>query len=494
MATDNNQSAQQTDKVSKIAPVENAQTGHNVWQEAYQSTPATGPIGSLASSVEKFVARTDKPCHPSPSYLKFIDIALSESYSPEAFGDRNKVRHEFDCQISTQKDAVFYASQVLKRSGDSHTRILSKSENQSLANQSDPSFIGLGLEASFDARNSTPGHEHGVAVYRTYPDSPATQAGLKIGDEILSVDSQDVTKLSFAEASAKLEGPVGSTAHLWVDRNGEKIQIDAVRKFYNSPSVSDVSLPDNLAYICIEDFRNAHLADQLRDALLRHKDAKGFIIDLRGNGGGNVDLANLALSEVMKDGVIMKVRERNVNDTDQVSYLSGSYELTPKGIVLTEKSENDNNTFKIGNTDQVVTFDNDPESIKEVKSRMQNLVGDRPVVVLTDGGTASAAEIFTGAERETGKARTNGTTTFGKGIGGLYTSEQLPLDSGEIVTNMRWFTPSGFWAGDAGQHRYGLKPDIESVNPYGAIPLTAADVQLKSAEADLKNTLRKRNG
>jgi carboxyl-terminal processing protease len=494
MATDNNQSAQQTDKVSKTSSVENAQTSHSVWQEAYEGTPATGAIVANVDSAAKFVAKLGKPCAPSPTYLKFIDPALAEAYAPETFGDPQKVRHEFDCQIHNVNDAIKYANQVLKRGGDVHTEILPPAANQSFAAQSDPSFTGLDMEPSPDARNSRPGHDQGLAVYRTYPDSMAVQAGLKIGDKIVSVDSQDVTKLSFYDANAKLQGPAGSVAHLLVERDGEQIPIDAQRTNYKAPAVTEASLPDNLAYISIEDFRNVHVADQLRAALLKHKDAKGFVIDLRDNLGGRVDLANQALSEVMKDGLISTQRERNVKDTDEVSYLSSSYKLTPRGIVLSEKPEKAENTFQLGDTNETVTFANDPQPTLEVKERMQNLVGDRPVVILTNGLTASAAEIFAGAERDSGKGRIVGLPSFGKGIGGLYTSKELPLGSGEIVTNMRWFTPSGFWVGDAGKHKYGLKPDVEVANPYGAIPLTADDAQLKSAEDDLKNTLRKRNG
>jgi C-terminal processing protease CtpA/Prc len=126
-----------------------------------------------------------------------------------------------------------------------------------------------------------------------------------------------------------------------------------------------------------------------------------------------------------------------------------------------------------------------------MKWRMKNLVRDRPVTILIDDGTASAAEIFTGAEHDTGKARTVGITSYGKGIGGLYTSIGLPLGAGEVVTNMRYFTPSGFWPGDAEKNKFGLKPDTVVINPYGAIPLTAADAQLIAAEDDLKETLRK---
>jgi C-terminal processing protease CtpA/Prc len=493
MATGNDQSMKQTDQVSKPSPLRNAQISHSVWQEAYEGAPAIAAVVPKAAATEQLAAKLAKPCSPSPAYQKFIDLALSESYAPETFGDPKKIRHEFDCQINNVNDAINYANQVLSRSGDSYTQILLPAANQARVDTADPNGTGFGIETTFDARNSSPGNNHGVAIYRTYSDSPATQAGLKTGDIILSVDSQDLTQLSFDDADAKLNDPAGSVAHLLVERNGERLSIDAVRKDYHRPSVSDVSLPDNLAYISIEDFRNAHGAEQLRAALLKHKDAKGFVIDLRDNGGGNIDESNLALSEVMKNGPIMKVRERNLDDKDHVSYLSGSYELTPNGIVLSEKAENSQSTFQIGSTNEVVTFDNGPQLKQEVWGRMQNLVGDRPVVILINGGTASAAEIFTGAEHDTGDGRTIGTTSYGKGIGGLYTSKKLPAGAGEVVTYMRYFTPSGLWPGDAAKHRYGLKPDVEVFNPYGAIPTTAADVQLIAAENDLKNTLRKRN-
>jgi len=474
MATDDIQSAQQADKVSKPLLVENTKASHAAWQEAYEG--ASKPV---------------KPCAPSPTYLKFIDKALEQAYAPDAFGDPKTVKHEFDCEIHTEDDAIRYAKLVLKRSGDPHTGILPPQENQEYAELSDPSYTGVDMEPSPDPRMSKPGHDQGLAVYRTYPDSAAVKAGLQTGDKIISVNSHDVTQLSFNDANAKLQGAAGTAAHLIVERNGEQFAVDAPRINYKAPSVTDASLPNNLAYICIEDFRNKHVPDQLRAALLKHKDAKGFVIDIRDNGGGYPTLGNLALSETMKDGTISTQRERNVKDTDGVSYVASSYELSPDGIVFTEKPEKAEHTFRLGDTNETITFDNVPNTKVTLTKRMENLVGERPVDILINGGTASTAEIFAGADRDTGNARLIGLPSFGKGIGGLYNKEQLPEGSGELVTNMRWFTPSGLWVGDAGAHRYGLQPDVKVANPFGVIPLTADDAQLIAAENDLNNRLRK---
>ncbi|RMF33185.1 MAG: S41 family peptidase, partial [Chloroflexi bacterium] len=237
---------------------------------------------------------------------------------------------------------------------------------------------------------------------------PADKAGLRPGDVIIAVDGQSIEGYSIYEAITLIRGPEGTDVVLTVQREGVEEPFDVVvtRARIDIPLVRSTMLEGGIAYVSLFDFSSQakeQLEETLRDLLAQNP--KGLIFDLRGNPGGflqeAVDVADLFLDE----GVVLI--ERDAHGGENV-YRSG-----PKGIA------------------------------QEI-----------PLVVLVNGGSASAAEIVAGAIQDRGRGILIGQRTFGKG------SVQLPRtlsDGSELrVTIARWFTPN-----DRAIHGQGLTPDIE---------------------------------
>ena len=460
----------------KFSLVDDATSG--LHQDAYQKSsskiknrvPASTDSAKLPFDPNDF-------CKPSPEYQIYINLALSQSISPEVFGNSKKILHEFDCQIKTSDDALTYANKVLARSGDSHTKVLTASQNAEEHSTSGTKIVGFGFDTVFDPEKSTDSKQIGLAISKVYPDSSASEVGLKNGDRILAVGKENLSQLKFDDAFAKLSGPEGTVAHLSINRNGKIIEVDTARKSFEPVAVTDSSLPDKIAYLGIDSFGDTSVPDQLQKAILKHADARGFVLDLRGNGGGDVDAANKTLSLMISDGLIATTRERSLSvnggfdSLGKPKLISTSYVLGKDGI------------------SQIENPGGARSHLMETKERFDNLVGDRPVVVITDSGTASAAEIVTGAMHDTGHATTIGQRTYGKGIGQIYNYSDLPGGTGEKVTYMRYFTPSGLWPGDSEKNKIGINPDINVENPFGAIVLTNDDAQLKAATTYLRKKI-----
>ena len=122
------------------------------------------------------------------------------------------------------------------------------------------------------------------------------------------------------------------------------------------------------------------------------------------------------------------------------------------------------------------------------QSRYAYNVGDRPVVLLQNGNSASAAEIFTGALHDTGKITTLGEKSFGKGIGQTIIP-YMPHGTDLKITSLHYNTPSGLWPGDAGKNKIGIQPDIVVKQPEGAKLGSPEDLQLAEAVKLLKQKL-----
>ena len=249
-----------------------------------------------------------------------------------------------------------------------------------------------------------------VRIVEPYEDQPAWNAGIRRDDLILAVDGESIVGTDLNEAVLKIRGPKGSVVLLNVVREGveEPYDVEVTRDRIELPTISTDSLgaDGRIAYVRLSTF-NENAGDLVRDAIKEAmaSDPAGIIFDLRGNSGGLVREA---------------VKVTNVFLEDQA--------------VLIER------------------FSDGTEKTYETSGR--EIVGDVPVVVLVNGGSASASEIVAGAIQDAGRGTLIGATTYGKG------SVQLPhqLSDGSImrVTIARWYTPN-----DRSIDGEGLTPDIE---------------------------------
>jgi carboxyl-terminal processing protease len=364
------------------------------------------PIGEGISSTTAPPDSTPTDSSSSPdSHGAPLDLALFG----EAWGLLQK---QFYGSLPEEAQVTHDAIKgVVDRLGDPHTAFVDPEEAALLNADIEGHFEGIGARVNLAEGG-------GVELKYLFAGQPAEKAGLQVGDVILAVDGTDVTKLNLTEAITLIRGPQGSTVDLSIRRGAESpFSVSVVRERIEIPVVESTWVADGrIAHITLSEFSSVapgRLAEAIKDAV--GQKPAGVILDLRGNPGGLLDAA---------------VRV-------------GSY-LVPSGPIVIERSKDGSER----------TYDR----------QGQFLLGDTPLVLLVDAGSASASEIVGGAVQDAGSGILIGEKTFGKG------SVQLPnmlSDGSQLrVTIAHWFTPK-----NRAIDGVGLEPDItvaRTVDDYTA--------------------------
>ncbi|HBN28912.1 MAG TPA: S41 family peptidase [Clostridiaceae bacterium] len=314
---------------------------------------------------------------------------------------------------------------------DPYTVFMNKKEFDELKTSTQGSFTGVGIYI---------GDKDGkIVVVAPIEDSPAEKAGIKSGDIITKVNGQEVSAKESDKAVSMMKGKAGTKVKITIYREGvgEK-DIEVTREKIVFKTVKSEMLPDNIAYIRITTF-DENTSKAFVSALddMKSKGMKGLILDLRDNPGGLLDECKVVADKLLGKGTI------------------------------------------------VYTLDKDGK--KEVLESDEDKI-NVPLVVLTNGGTASASEIVSGAVRDHKAGTLIGTTTFGKGL--VQTVIPLIDGTGIKVTTARYYTPSGECI-----QKKGIKPDIEVPLPDNLKdkPISelnrAEDVQLKKAIEVIKTKM-----
>jgi carboxyl-terminal processing protease len=235
------------------------------------------------------------------------------------------------------------------------------------------------------------------SVDRVFPNTPAEEAGVREGDHIIAVDTSKTATLELANVSDLLRGTPGSKVKVTYARAGvaEPIVLTFTRRVVHVPAVNFATLlGDHIGYVPLQTF-NENAAEEVEAAVdtLVKQGAKGLVLDMRDNGGGIVDQSLATASLFLNEGQdIVSVRSRN-------------------------------------------------QPTETARSSGKHLALTIPLVVLVDGGSASATEIVAGALQDHDRALVIGTTSFGKGlVQSVYTLQggyQLKMTTG------KWYTPSG---------------------------------------------------
>lgn len=304
-----------------------------------------------------------------------------------------------------------YAINGMLNSLDPHSAYLEDDEFLDLQEHTTGKFGGLGIEIS---------QEDGlILVISPIDDTPAQKAGIQAGDLIVSIDNEAVLGLSLNQAIEKMRGPVGDKISLEIRREGTKdlLSFTLTRAEIKVASVRTEMLSHQIGYVRITQFQEntgndlaKHLKSWLKDEKLN-----GLILDLRNNPGGVLDAAADVVDVFIDEGL----------------------------IVYTE-----------GRT---------PDSKIEFNATSNTPAANIPLVVLINGGSASASEIVAGALQDHQRAVVVGTQSFGKGS----VQSILPLSETSAVklTTARYFTPKG-----RSIQAEGIKPDIwieqSEVTPY----------------------------
>jgi carboxyl-terminal processing protease len=333
--------------------------------------------------------------------------AASDTYQQlNLFGDVfERVRADY-VEKPDDKKLVESAINGMLSGLDPHSSYMDPKSFRDMQVQTRGEFGGLGIEVTM---------ENGlVKVVAPIDDTPAAKAGVMANDIITKLDDEAVQGLTLNQAVDKMRGPVNSKIKLTIVRKGAEkpLELTIVRDIIRVKSVRSHAEGDDVGYIRITQF-NEQTTDGLKQSIndldnqLGADKIKGFIVDLRNNPGGLLDQAISVSDTFLDKGEIVSTRGRN------------------------------------------------PEETQRFNARPGDMTHGKPVIVLINGGSASASEIVAGALQDHKRATLIGTRSFGKGS--VQTIIPLGAGNGALrLTTARYYTPSG-----RSIQAQGIKPDIE---------------------------------
>ncbi len=428
----------------------------------------------------------DPKVTPVELYHNTWKVARDNLYDQSKLKDWEQWEHKYDDQIKTEADALRYAQEMIASLNESYTGLLTVEIVERDKKNADGRYVGIGVVVDL-----VDGHP---MLKKVIDGGPAQEAGLKDGDQVVALDGIDTSTWNIEQMAEALKGKEGEPLTLTVRRaslpaSSQMITVTLKRSLVQSPivrsndsdspaaapvdampqPVSDTPVSGRVGYLRIDSFTQWSTSKQVEDSLKRLSNCDALVIDLRDNPGGFIHEAVRTASLFIESGVLTNLRIR----VPKGGYMTTQVSVTPSQIWL-------DNSYGILSHLNIPLF-----------HRRPYLLNGRPVVILVNGNTASAAEMFTAALVENGVATVIGTTTFGKGIGQTY----IPVGNGHKlrITHLHSFTPEGHWLGDAGQTvSNGIKPSIElNKEGFGAYG-TGADNQFQEAVRFLENKLKSR--
>ncbi len=355
----------------------------------------------------------------------------SETYRQlDLFGEVfERVRSDYVEEVSDQQ-LIEAAINGMLSALDPHSSYMNAKSFQDMQVQVQGQFGGLGIEVTM---------ENGfVKVVSPIDDTPAASAGIKPNDFIVAIDGEAVQGLSLADAVDRMRGPVDSAIKLTIKRdNLNPFDVTLKRAVVKIQSVKSALQGGDIGYVRITSF-NEQTDSGLQTAIKSLRDKAGtklvgIVLDLRNNPGGLLDQAIAVSNDFLDKGEIVSTRGRRAEDAQR-------YDAKPKPGDLTN---------------------------------------GLPMVVLINGGSASASEIVAGALKDHRRAILLGTKSFGKGS--VQTIVQLPGHGAMRLTTARYYTPSG-----RSIQAEGIQPDIV-VEPAKIEKLAELQIQ---HEADLRGALK----
>lgn len=320
----------------------------------------------------------------------------------ELFSDTVSVIRSDYVEEPQPRDLVYGALKGMLSSLDPYSQFMDPDMYNEMKIETQGEFGGIGIEITIQ--------DNLLTIISPIDDTPAFNAGLKAGDKIVKIDGEITKDLTLVEAVKKLRGKPGTKVNITVLREFEKKLLDfsIMRSIIKLESIKKAEIIDSgIGYIRLVEFQEKtarDLEEKLND--LESKGMKGLILDLRNNPGGLLDSAVGVASKFLEEGKTV---------------------VSTKGRV-----ENQNFVFKSKNRSRHLGY---------------------PIVVLVNGGSASASEIVSGAVQDNGRGIIMGTKSFGKGS----VQTVVPLSDGSAIrlTTSKYFTPGG-----RSINGVGITPDI----------------------------------
>jgi carboxyl-terminal processing protease len=371
----------------------------------------------------------------SMAYFSQKAVATPEPHAQtyhmlELFGNvLDEVDHQYVTPVDNKK-LIQASLKGMLTSLDPHSDYLAPDDYQDMQDQTRGEYGGLGIEIT---------SEDGVVkVISPIDGTPAARAGIKPGDYITAVNGKTILGLSVNDAVKQMRGKVGEAVTLTIAREkADPFDIKLVREEITPKSVTS-RLEGDYGYVRLSSF-NEKATEETKAAIesLKTKDPhlKGLVFDLRNNPGGLLDQA-VGVSDIFLNG----------------------------GEVVSQRGR-------------------DAKDIERYNAKPGDKLGGLPVVILINGGTASAAEIVAGALQDRHRAQLVGLTSFGKGSVQTVIPLRGGLDGAVKLTTARYYTPSG-----RSIQRTGIVPDLEVAETREQAQ-EVADEAFQFSEASFNNAL-----
>ncbi len=338
--------------------------------------------------------------------------------------DRNFYRTGVDDDVL--RDGIYRG--MLDSLGDKYSEYYSAEEYKEIAESYEGAYYGIGAYMVYDDDLKT------AVIAGTIEGSPAEKAGLMEDDIITEIDGVPAKGLDLNSIVSRVRGEEGTKVHLKLDRDGKDIEVDIVRARIEADTVKWEAVDEEgIGYLRIIEFDSV-TPGQFKEGLnaLRDEGIRGMILDLRNNTGGDFDACCEIADELLPEGLIVYAMDK---------------------------------------------YGDKEEFTSDEKNKV-----DFPIVVLTNGYTASASEVLSGAIRDSGIGKLVGTTTFGKGV--IQNVYELKDGSAVKITVQNYFTPSGY-----DLNGVGLLPDVEIEADTEAYKKDKTDNQLERGKEVLREMM-----
>ena len=322
------------------------------------------------------------------------------------------------------RDGVYKG--LLDSLGDVYTCYFTPEEFQSIKQQTEGVYYGIGAYVSKDVESGR------CVISGVIKGTPAEAGDMMEGDVIYKVDGEDMTGLELEEVVAHIKGDEGTKVTITLIRNGEEIESEFTRAQVSTPTVDSEMLEEGIGYLQITEFDEV-TTQQFKENLasLKEQGLEGLIIDLRGNPGGNVTTVCAVAEELLPEGLIFYMEDKNGERTEY---------------------------------------------------KCQGADWDTPLVILVNEYSASASEILSGAVKDSGIGKIVGKKTYGKGV----VQNLIPLEDGSAIkiTVANYYTRGG---NDI--NLKGVEPDVEVDLDTDAYLEDQTDTQLDKAVEVLREEM-----
>ena len=335
---------------------------------------------------------------------KFVDQTNNEQ-------NWERWRHKYDNVIKTEDDAYVAIDSMISSLNDVYTKFLNPKEYSDENDSIQGSLKGIGVQIGV--------RDGKLLIIAPLEYTPGEKAGLKAEDEILEINGKSTKGITVDAAADQIRGEEGTQVELLIKRENEPNKIYKITranielKSVSTKTPKYAKLAPNIGYIRLSSFISKNATMEFQNALIENRNKDGIILDLRSNPGGLLTNA-IFIADMLLDG-------------------------------------------------QVIVSTVDRDGYKETQRSTSKVVTRQPIVVLINGGSASASEILSGALKDNGRATIVGKKSFGKGL--VQEINKLPGGSAMHITIQKYLTPNG-----TDINKKGIEPDVE-------VEITAEDVK-----------------